>query len=131
MSRGDYELDDGFSDDEQPTYTYLLLADVATSWMRGFLQYILLSVGVSFGSRRMDDEDVEGEEDESVRFVDNGVIIEPFNMRKERYVTFLCGTFQTTTRNIEIAGQVNLLCAQLFFQQRGVHRRIGSFYREP
>ena len=39
MSRGDYELDDGFSDDEQPTYTYLLLADVAAFWVRGFLQH--------------------------------------------------------------------------------------------
>lgn len=32
----------------------------------------------------MEDDDVEGEEDASVRFVENGIIIEPFNMRKER-----------------------------------------------
>ncbi len=36
-------------------------------------------------SRRAEDDDVEGEEDGSVRFVDSGIIIEPFNMRKERY----------------------------------------------
>ena len=78
----------------------------------------------------MDDEDVEGEEDESVRFVDNGVIIEPFNMRKERYVTVPRG-FGISNSNSEYCWTSQLLCAQLFFQQRGVHRRIGSFYREP
>jgi hypothetical protein len=89
MSRGDYELDDGFSDDEQPTYEYFRLAEETAFLLRRFSS-ICICLRPSVCSRRMDDEDVEGEEDESVRFVDNGVIIEPFNMRKERYTSDCC-----------------------------------------
>jgi hypothetical protein len=39
--------------------------------------------------RRGDDEDVEGEEDESVGLVENGIVIEPFNMKKERGEGFI------------------------------------------
>ena len=39
--------------------------------------------------RRGDDDDVEGEEDESVDLVENGVVIEPFNMKKERGEGFI------------------------------------------